>query len=114
LKDGRTALAFKVENAVDMETGAIVAVTTHGGATADTTTVEATVIEPGVTVAAVAGETAPEVSAEGGQEVVADQRLTGARRIRVVARCSRSPQPDRKRCCIRSITHRTDVGPSGV
>jgi transposase len=34
LKDGRTALAFKAENAVDMETGAIVAVTTHGGATA--------------------------------------------------------------------------------
>jgi transposase len=36
LKDGRTALAFKAENAVDMETGAIVAVTTHGGAAADT------------------------------------------------------------------------------
>ena len=31
LKDGRTALAYKAENAVDMETGAIVAVTTHGG-----------------------------------------------------------------------------------
>src|SRR5947209_7819378 len=38
LKDGRTALAYKAENAVDMETGAIVAVTTHGGAAADTTT----------------------------------------------------------------------------
>jgi phage-related tail fiber protein len=36
LKDGRTALAYKAENAVDMETGAIVAVTTHGGASADT------------------------------------------------------------------------------
>ena len=34
LKDGRTALAYKAENAVDMG-GAIVAVTTHGGATAD-------------------------------------------------------------------------------
>src|SRR5260370_16660556 len=45
LKDGRTALAYKAENAVDMETGAIVAVTTHGGAAADTATVEATVIE---------------------------------------------------------------------
>ena len=30
LKDGRTALAYKAEQAVDMETGAIVAVTTHG------------------------------------------------------------------------------------
>ena len=34
LKDGRTALAYKAENAVDMETGAVVAVTTHGGAVA--------------------------------------------------------------------------------
>lgn len=34
---GRTGreLAFKVENAVAMETGAIVAVTTHGGAAAE-------------------------------------------------------------------------------
>jgi len=39
LKDGRTALAYKAENAVDMETGAIVAVTTHGGASADTATI---------------------------------------------------------------------------
>jgi hypothetical protein len=38
LKDGRTALAYKAENAVDMETGAIVAVTTHGGTAADTNT----------------------------------------------------------------------------
>jgi transposase len=73
LKDGRTALAFKVENAVDMETGAVVAVTTHGGAAADTATVEATVIEAGVAVAAVAGEDAPGVHAEGVQEVVADR-----------------------------------------
>jgi len=48
LKDGRTALAYKAENAVDMETGAIVAVTTHGGAAADTATVEMTVLEAGV------------------------------------------------------------------
>src|SRR5215475_10082632 len=51
LKDGRTALAYKAENAVDMESGAIVAVTTHGGAAADTATVEGTVIEAGVAVA---------------------------------------------------------------
>lgn len=73
LKDGRTALAFKVENAVDMETGAIVAVTTHGGAAADTETVEGTVIEAGVAVAGVAGEQAQEVHVEGVQEVVADR-----------------------------------------
>src|SRR5258708_6084152 len=50
LKDGRTALAYKAENAVDMETGAIVAVTTHGGAAADTATVKDTVIESAIAV----------------------------------------------------------------
>src|SRR5437764_3043717 len=56
LKDGRTALAYKAENAVDMETGAIVAVTTHGGATADTATRQETGIEEGVGVAGLMGE----------------------------------------------------------
>jgi len=77
LKDGCTALAYKAENAVDMETGAIVAVTTHGGAAADTTTVAATVIEAGVAVAELVAETTPagkhEVHAGGVAEVVADK-----------------------------------------
>jgi transposase len=77
LKDGRTALAYKAENAVDMETGAIVAVTTHGGAAADTATVEATVVEAGVVVAGLVAETTPEgicdVHPDGVQEVVADK-----------------------------------------
>jgi len=51
LKDGRTALAYKVEQAVDMETGAIVAVTTHGGAAADSATVAETLCEAGEAVA---------------------------------------------------------------
>src|SRR5271166_5270061 len=77
LKDGRTALAFKAENAVDMETGAIVAVTTHGGTAADTATVETTVIEAGVAVAGLVAEATPEgnheVHPDGVQEVVADK-----------------------------------------
>jgi transposase len=77
LKDGRTALAYKAENAVDMETGAIVAVTTHGGAAADTATVEETVIEAGIAVAEVSAEKTPagkyEVHAGGVEEVVADK-----------------------------------------
>jgi transposase len=77
LKDGRTALAYKAENAVDMETGAIVAVTTHGGAVADTATVEATVIEAAVAVASLIAEATPEgtyeVDPEGVREVVADK-----------------------------------------
>src|SRR5580658_6106297 len=77
LKDGRTALAYKAENAVDMETGAIVAVTTHSGAAGDTTTVIETVIEAGLAVADLMAEKTPEgnyeVHPEGVQEVVADK-----------------------------------------
>jgi transposase len=76
LKDGRTALAYKAENAVDMETGAIVTVTTHGGAAADTTTVTGTVIEAGIAVAElidVESEGQCEVHPEGVREVVADK-----------------------------------------
>jgi transposase len=77
LKDGRTALAFKAENAVDMDTGAVVAVTTHGGAVADTATVEATVLEAGVAVAGLIAQKTPEgeyaVHAGGVEEVVADK-----------------------------------------
>src|SRR6202167_3310573 len=50
LKDGRTALAYKAEQAVDMETGAIVAVTTHGGAVGDTDSIGETVAEAGIAV----------------------------------------------------------------
>jgi transposase len=77
LKDGRTALAYKAENAVDMETGAIVAVTTHGGAVADTATVEGTVTEAGVAVAELLTAEPPEgkyaVHPGGVEEVVADK-----------------------------------------
>jgi transposase len=77
LKDGRTELAYKAENAVDMETGAIVAVTTHGGAAADTATVETTVVEAGVAVAGLIGEPTPvgeyQVHFSGVEEVVTDK-----------------------------------------
>ena len=80
LKDGRTALAFKAENAVDMETGAIVAVTTHGGAAADTATITETVIDAAVAVADLIAEKTPqgeyEVHPDGVQEVVADKAIT--------------------------------------
>ena len=77
LKDGRTGLAYKAENAVDMDSGAIVAVTTHGGAEADTATIQETVIEAGVAVAeliAVQSEDGSYPVDEGGvQELVADK-----------------------------------------
>ena len=71
LKDGRTALAYKTEQAVDMETGAIVAVTTHGGAVADTASIGETVAEAGVAVAEQVVEAA--VRGNGIAEVVADK-----------------------------------------
>jgi transposase len=51
MKDGTTHLAYKAEQAVDMETGAIVAVTIHGGATGDTTSIEETLQVAGEAVA---------------------------------------------------------------
>src|SRR5450631_2850752 len=77
LKDGRTALAYKAENAVDMETGAIVAVTTYSGAAADTATVQETVMEAGLAVADLIAEETPkgkfQVHPNGVEEVVADK-----------------------------------------
>jgi len=77
LKDGRTALAYKAEQAVDMQSGAIVAVTTHGGAAADTETIPETVCEAGVAVAELIQEKTSEgrfkVHPEGVEEVVADK-----------------------------------------
>jgi transposase len=42
MKDGSTHLAHKQEHAVDMDSGAVVAVTLHGGVAGDTSTIETT------------------------------------------------------------------------
>ena len=49
MKDGATHMAHKAEHAVDMESGAIVAVTVHGGAEGDTHTLPQTLDEAGET-----------------------------------------------------------------
>jgi len=82
LKDGRTALAYKTEQAVDMATGAIVAVTTHGGAQADTESILETVPEAGAAVAEQIIENA--VNFEGVQEVVADKGYHSNAGVRTV------------------------------
>ena len=78
MKDGRTHLAHKAEHAVDMETGAIVAVTLHGADEGDTKTIQETVAEAGERIATVVADTdndevAKQVSAEGPREVVTDK-----------------------------------------
>src|SRR5438270_7389699 len=78
MKDGRTHLAHKAEHAVDMETGAIVAVTLHGADKGDTETIQDTVAEAGERITSVVADTGNEeavqqVSAEGPREVVTDK-----------------------------------------
>ena len=80
MKDGRTHLAHKAEHAVDMETGAVVAVTLQEAHLGDTTTVKETLAEAGETVAQLIereAETAPaeepKVHLGGVEEVVADK-----------------------------------------
>ena len=74
MKDGRTHLAHKAEHAVDLETGAIVAVTLEGADQGDTTTVEQTLTEAAEQLEAAAEEAEREGErVEPVQEVVADK-----------------------------------------
>jgi transposase len=80
MKDGRTHLAHKAEHAVDMDTGAVVAVTLQEAHLGDTTTVKETLAEAGATVAELIEREAdikplekPQVNVGGIEEVVADK-----------------------------------------
>ncbi|HEX5851969.1 MAG TPA: transposase [Solirubrobacteraceae bacterium] len=72
MKDGRTHLAHKAEHAVDMATGAIVAVTVQGADEGDTTTIENTLEEAEGQLDAVMEKT-DKVHPDGLSEVVADK-----------------------------------------
>src|SRR5664279_5423263 len=58
MKDGRTHLAHKAEHAVDLDSGAVVAVTLPGADKGDTTTLDAILCEAGMTVAELVGREA--------------------------------------------------------
>src|SRR5271169_2111915 len=81
MKDGRTHLAHKAEHAVDLDTGAVVAVTLHGADLGDTVTLDATLSEAGMAVAELVKreaaeprpEDTPKVNVEGIEEMVADK-----------------------------------------
>ena len=60
MKDGRTHLAHKAEHAVDLDTGAVVAVTLQGADQGDTTTLDTTLSEAGMAVAEQIGREAEE------------------------------------------------------
>ena len=71
MKDRRTHLAHKAEHAVDLETGAVVAVTLQGADHGDTTTIDQTLSEAVEHLATVADAT--DVDVETAQEVVTDK-----------------------------------------
>lgn len=80
MKDGTTHLAYKAEHAVDMETGAVIAVTLHAGQEGDTTTIQETLAETAENLAGLieceANQTPvpePQVSRNALSEVVADK-----------------------------------------
>src|SRR5437588_748951 len=81
MKDGRTHLAYKAEHAVDLETGAVVALTVQPGDCGETASRRATVSEAGCTVTEMAGQAAQAdavgpvetVSEVGVERVVADK-----------------------------------------
>ena len=74
MKDGRTHLAHKAEHAVDLETGAVVAVVLHAASAGDTQTVANTLCEAGENICSAAAATPnSSVRAEGPTEVVLDK-----------------------------------------
>ena len=77
MKDGTTHLAYKTEQAVDLDTGAIVAITTHGGATGDSESVRETLPAAGFAVAeqidTPTAQGAYKVQEQGLREVVTDK-----------------------------------------
>ena len=81
MKDGRTHLAHKAEHAVDLDTGAVVAVTLQGADLGDTVTLDVTLSEAGMAVAELVKREAaeqrpegkPKVNVEGIEEMVGDK-----------------------------------------
>ena len=80
MKNGSTHLAHKAEHAVDMDSGAVVAVTLQAADLGDTTTVRETLAEAGMAVAELVEREAelypeeePKVNVDGIEELVADK-----------------------------------------
>jgi transposase len=74
MKDGRTHLAHKAEHAVDVDTGAIVAVTVQGADAGDTETIEQTLEEAGKQLDAVESKVVGgRLHPDGLAEIVADK-----------------------------------------
>jgi transposase len=107
MKDGSTHLAHKAEHAVDLSSGALLAVTLQGAEQGDTTTIHQTLAEAGEAVAEMIEQEAaqapvkePKVNLGGVEEVVADKGYhSGAVLQDLQSEGCRSyiPEPDRGR-----------------
>jgi transposase len=105
MQDGRTHLAHKAEHAVDMETGAVVAVTLQAADQGDTTTMRETIAEAGETIAELVERDAerpsnpkPQVNVNGIEEVVADKGYhSGAALVALMQAQARTYISDPKR-----------------
>ncbi len=102
MKDGRTHLAHKAEHAVDLETGAVVAVTLQGADQGDTTTGKETFIEAAEQLEEVGQEPAADerMNAQGTEEVVADKGYHSGAMVEdweAIGVRSYLPEPKRKR-----------------
>ncbi len=107
-KDGRTHLAYKAEHAVDLETGALVAVTVQPADRGDTASLRATLAEAGGVVTELAGQEArveavgpvARVSEVGVERVVADKGYHSREGLKALAEVGVRTvvaEPERKR-----------------
>jgi transposase len=104
MKDGSTHLAHKAEHAVDMDTGAVVAITLQAADLGDTTTVQETLAEAGMAVADLVAheaearpDEAPKVNVDGVEELVADKGYHSATAVLWAQECEVSSYiPERK------------------
>ena len=107
MKDGSTHMAHKAEHAVDMETGAVIAVTLQAADQGDTTTIHETLAEAGETVAELiereaekAPEAKPQVSINGVTEIVADKGYHSGKTVMALEQVEARtyiPEPRRRR-----------------
>lgn len=103
MKDGSTHLAHKAEHAVDMETGAVVAITLQGADQGDTTTIVETLAQAGEQIAEAAAAVNSEevgeiVNPEGPAELVTDKGYHSnavLKDLKEVEVRSYIPEPDR-------------------
>ena len=113
MKDGRTRLAHKAEHAVDLETGAVLAVTLQPADQGDTTTIVETLAEAGGNVADLIGREAaepePGVNLEGIEEVVGDKGYhSGAALVRMKESGVRTYIPEKRQAGKRHWTGKKD------